>query len=137
MSNDKDEFERIDLDAMLAKREEVVGSRDSFPFVVNGKEWWCKDPKLATDDWREDLAELGEAPEDWDEEQDGRWSADPTELTEHFLGKDQADEFYAAGGQSAQLNQALEIYQERENRRRGGDPTRPSSRATRRRQKRR
>lgn len=123
----------IDFDAILAKREEEVGSRDKFPFVFGGKTWWVVDPTLADDDWRDELQELG-LDEDGDED------IDPVEIAEHYLGADQWEQFVAAGGRSAYVLQALKIHVERQTDTDAeGRPTQRSrsSRAIRRRSKRR
>lgn len=118
----------IDIDAMLAKREEEVGYKDRFPFIAAGKTWWAVDPTLAADEWLDELDELNDERDDDDaptgDYRDG--------LVDLYLG-DQAEAFRAAGGQSRHLNAALRIYLEQQR----TDPTLQPSRSTRRRSKRR
>ncbi|WP_157095442.1 hypothetical protein, partial [Hoyosella altamirensis] len=49
----------IDYDALLAKREEVIGSRDKFPFVFAGEVFWIIDPTVASDAFNDELKLLG------------------------------------------------------------------------------
>ena len=118
----------INIDAMLAKREEELGSADRFPFIAKGETWQAVDPSLADDDWQNELDDL-------------RADLDDDELTisefrdaliDLYLGDEQAERFRAAGCEFRHLNAALEIYAEQK-----ADPTRRSSRSTRRRSKRR
>lgn len=137
----------IDFDAILAKRKEEVGSPDRFPLVFAGQTWWVMDPTLADDDWTEDLRDLGyEKDEDGNliEDEDGNLveldSVNTIALAEHYLGEKQYEKFAAAGGRSAYVLQALKIHLERQSDKDAeGRPTQRSrsSRATRRRQKRR
>lgn len=130
----------IDFDALLAKREEVIGSRDKFPFLFAGDKWWIFDPELVDDAWRDRLQEITNKPDDWDDTVDGWWSVDALEWIEHWFGPDQLDEatdFVEAGGHMGVINRVLEVYQDRKRRQRGTDPTRRPSRATRRQSRRR
>ncbi|MFI2216524.1 hypothetical protein ACH47B_06530 [Rhodococcus sp. NPDC019627] len=119
----------IDLDAMLAKREEAVGSRDQFPFGFAGRVWWSMDPTLADDDWTAELRAISEDPD-----------TVPGDVTAHYLGEEQWAEFKAAGGSSSLWSQALNAYLERQQSLDdAGNPTqgRRFSNRTQRRQKRR
>lgn len=129
----------INLDAILAKREEEVGSRDRFPFVFGGKTWWAMDPTLADDAWQDELHDLG-----MEEDEDGNLiesdDVDTVAIAEHYLGVDQWKKFVEAGGQSSYFLHALRIHAEQSTGKDSeGRPTRRSrsSRATRRQSKRR
>lgn len=74
----------IDLDAILAKREEVTGSKDTFSFTFAGKKWTAKDPIVADDEWKEDLADC----------------EGDIEVAEHYMGEDQYTAFVEAGGRA-------------------------------------
>ncbi|EGD24652.1 hypothetical protein [Prescottella equi] len=137
----------IDFDAILAKRQEEVGSRDRFPLVFAGQTWWVMDPTLADDTWTEELRDLGyEQDEDGNviEDDEGNPieldSVDTVALVEHYLGTKQWEKFREAGGQSSYVLQALKIHLERQSDKDAdGRPTQRSrsSRAIRRRSKRR
>lgn len=117
----------IDIDAMLAKREEEIGSTDRFPFIARQGTWWAIDPSLASDEWQDQLDDLNA-----DKEDGAITAADyRQELIDLYLGE-KAEEFREAGGELKHLNAALEIYVGQKQ-----DPTRGSSRSTRRRSKRR
>ncbi|SFA60801.1 hypothetical protein SAMN05444374_11627 [Rhodococcoides kroppenstedtii] len=88
---------QIDLDAIAAKREEELGSADTFPFVFKGQTWNCKDPNEITDTEKFELQDI--APSDLDG------------IIDFYLG-DQADEFRAAGGGTTQIDKALTAWQE-------------------------
>ena len=118
----------IDVDAMLAKREEVVGSKDRFPFVVFGETWWCLDPRLADDELQDELTDLRDDLDDG--EIDSREFR--TLLIDLYLGEEQGEKFRTAGGQVRHLNAALQAYADT-----AADPTRKSSRASRRQSRRR
>lgn len=118
----------IDIDAMLAKREETIGSKDRFPFVVLGETWWCLDPRLSDDSFQDELTELRD---DLDEGEIDSVEF-RTELIDLYLGDEQGEKFRAAGGQVKHLNAALEAYADT-----AADPTRKSSRASRRQSRRR
>ncbi|WP_458681953.1 hypothetical protein [Prescottella equi] len=129
----------IDFDAILAKREEEVGSRDRFPMVFAGQVWQIVDPTLADDEWRDELADIGV-----EEDEDGNLiepdDVDPVLIVEHYLGAEQWEKFVAAGGQSAYVLRALKIHVDRQtDKDADGRPTQRSrsSRAIRRRSKRR
>lgn len=129
----------IDFDAILAKREEEVGSRDQFPMVFAGQVWLVMDPTLADDDWRDELHDLG-VEEDENGDLIESDDVDLVLMAEHYLGAEQWEKFVAAGGQSAYVLQALKIHVGRQSDRDGdGRPTQRSrsSRAIRRRSKRR
>lgn len=84
----------INLDAILAKREESTGSKDNFTFEFAGKTWTAKDPIVADDEWKDELGEL---------------SGD-VEVAEHYLGFDQYDEFLAAGGRAGYVLLAVKEF---------------------------
>ena len=47
------------LSEMLAKRRETLGSETRFEWPVDDeKSFWVLDPKLATDEWRDEFAQL-------------------------------------------------------------------------------
>lgn len=128
--------EMIDVDAMLAKRAEEVGSVDKFPFMFKGnlpeaKQWWAVDPLVADDDWHDDLREISE-----DED------ATLEDIAAHYLG-DQWDAFKEAGGHSGIWRLVFNDFQVKHQRSMGmdadGNPTRGrrSSNRAQRRQKRR
>jgi hypothetical protein len=104
----------IDLDAMLAKREEEVGSPDRFPFTFKGETWWGLDPILASDEWKDELREISN-----DED------VTPADVAEHYLGEEQWARFVAAGGSSGLWSQALSQYLDNQRSAdESGDPTR-------------
>lgn len=95
MSNAND----IDLDAILAKRSETLGegagdAGDSFGFTFAGRRWTMRDPVLADDEWKDELAEL---------ETD-------IDVAEHYMGVEQYEEFIDAGGSSGRALLALSEY---------------------------
>lgn len=119
----------IDLDAMLEKRLEVVGSADKFPFTYKGETYWGTDPTLADDDWTDELRALSRDPE-----------AGPVDVAAHYLGEEQWEKFSEAGGSANLWGQALQAYLEKQREvDAGGHPTRAPSFSNRsqRRQKRR
>ncbi|MCY1656368.1 hypothetical protein OVA21_03920 [Dietzia sp. SL131] len=128
MAMDKFSDKPIDIDAMLAKREEVVGSADRFPFIALGETWWCIDPRLADDSLQYDLEDLRDDLDDGEIDS----SEFRTALIDLYLGDEQGEKFRATGGQMKHINAALEAYADTQ-----ADPTRRSSRATRRRANRR
>ncbi|OZF41918.1 hypothetical protein [Rhodococcus sp. 14-2470-1a] len=89
----------IDLDAMLEKRQEEVGSVDRFPFTFKGIQWWGMDPILADDPWKDELREISR-----DEE------STPADVAAHYMGEEQWEKFVEAGGSSGLWSQALSQY---------------------------
>ena len=94
----------IDLDAMLEKREEALGSRDRFPFVFKGETYWCVDPTLADDDWTAELKEISEELRSEDSE------LEDAAVPRHYLGDEAWEKFVAAGGSSNLWGHALNQY---------------------------
>ena len=102
----------IDLDAVLAKRQEVTGSEgDTFGFTFAGRRWTMVDPLLAEDDWKEELADL---------ELD-------VDVARHYMGDDQYDEFIASGGKSGGALLALREYMQKVTDEMEAGPTRRST----------
>lgn len=114
----------IDLDAIAAKREEEIGSADSFPFVYKGRTWQCLDPLLHDDETKRELQELDT------EDLDG--------FLDIYLG-DQVADFKELGGGTSQVNAAIKIWIDYNTDDSGSGPTRrtTSSNRTQRRSKRR
>lgn len=113
----------IDMDALLAQREEATGSADTFAFTFKGERWTAKDPIMADDDWKDELAEL---------------SSD-VEVAMHYLGEDQYEKFLEAGGRNGVVLLAVQQYMRTQQAQdRDGRPTRRSgsSASTRKRSKR-
>jgi hypothetical protein len=112
----------IDMDAILAQREEATGSADSFGFTFKGQRWTAKHPLLADDAWGEQLAELTET----------------VDVAAHYMGEEQWERFVAAGGYAGIVIFAVREEGKRMTAENEGSPTRSStsSRAVRRRQKR-
>lgn len=112
----------IDMDAILAQREEATGAADTFAFTFKSQRWTAKHPLLADDEWNEQLQEL----------------QGNVEVAEHYMGADQYEQFTEAGGYAGVV-----IFAVREEARRmanettDGRPTRSSnsSERTRRRSK--
>lgn len=115
------------LDTMLAKREEELGSKDRFDWAASEDiTFSILDPRLMTDDQRDELALLRRDLESGE--------ILPSEFADGYLEMyldDQVDEFLDVGGTSAILTEVISAYVEQM------DPTRRSSRTTRRRSKRR
>ncbi|WP_053061990.1 hypothetical protein [Rhodococcus sp. ARP2] len=84
----------IDLDAILDKRQEETGSRDTFPFVFAGQTWHCMDPVVAEADWKDGL---GECETD-------------AEVAEHYLGEEAYEQFLAAGGRPGYVVLAIQTF---------------------------
>ncbi|MEV5543118.1 hypothetical protein AB0L13_40485 [Saccharopolyspora shandongensis] len=84
----------IDMDSILAQREEATGSADTFGFTFAGQRWTAKDPVMADDEWKNELAEL---------------SSD-VEVAVHYLGEDQYEQFVAAGGRNGIVLLAVREY---------------------------
>ncbi len=126
-----DRNQEIDLGAMLEKRKEVVGSSDQFPFKLFGETFWITDPKLATDEWVEELDDIDDG--------------DVVGIAIHYIGgEDNYDRFKAVGKEhghdvgAMQILEVLRTYSERQEERDGDDPTRrPSSNRFQRRSRRR
>lgn len=114
----------IDIDAILAKRQEVTGHANKFPFIALGKEWMCMAPDLGSDDFKAELADLNIQVEDGTiSEHDAT-----VEMAHLWLGEEQADDFLdltAAAGVSSSwiLQQAISNYSDQVS----ANPTRPSS----------
>ncbi|WP_263251636.1 hypothetical protein [Saccharopolyspora rosea] len=87
----------IDMDALLAQREEATGSADTFAFTFAGQRWFAKDPIMADDDWKTELAEL----------------ASDVEVAEHYLGAEQYERFVEAGGRNGVVLLAVREYTKR------------------------
>lgn len=47
----------LNIDQMLQKRREEVGSKDRFPVIVNATTFWLKDPTIANREWNDHLAD--------------------------------------------------------------------------------
>lgn len=90
----------VDLDAILAKRQEEVGSRDQFPAAAYGSTWWVMDPKLAPDEWLDELEDLRNE------------EAGTVDLAAHYLGPEQWEKFRAAGGRASDVLSIVEQYVE-------------------------
>lgn len=84
----------INIDAILAKREEATGSKDTFTFQFKDRTWTAKDPIVADDEWKDELGEL---------------SGD-VDVAEHYLGFDQYDEFLEAGGRAGYVLLAVKEF---------------------------
>ena len=102
----------IDMDAILAQREEATGSPDSFAFTFRDREWTCTDPITAADDWKEALDEL----------------QGDVEVAEHYLGDDQYAAFVEAGGRAGYVLLAIAQYMKQV--RAENDEGRPTRRST-------
>ena len=93
----------IDLDAMLDKREEEVGSRDKFPFVFKGDVFWAADPSLTDDDWAEEFEHI--------KSELARGEMSQVDVAIHYMGEEEWERFRAAGGNSNIFGQALMLFQ--------------------------
>lgn len=122
------------LDQLKAKRAETLGSDDCFPWEASADlTLQIKDPRVADVEWRDELAILRTQLEDGEllpsEFRD--------EMLELYLGEDatgvpdQVAAFTEAGGTSEILGEVIESWVEQ------SDPTRTSSRSSRRQSKRR
>lgn len=122
------------LDQMKTKRAETLGSEDCFPWEASESlTLHIKDPRMADVEWRDELAILRTQLEDGD--------ILPSEFRDEmlnlYLGEDytgvadQVELFTEAGGNSEILGEVIESWVEQ------SDPTRKSSRSTRRQSKRR
>ena len=129
------------LSEMLATRKESVGSETRFEWPVDDeKSFLVLDPRLATDEWRDELSDLGRRFQ--------RNEIAPSECSEEIIamylddeddGLDQSEEYIALfeafesplSTARDMLQQAVQSWSEQT------DPTQKSSRATRRQSKRR
>ncbi|MGW1678498.1 hypothetical protein [Saccharopolyspora shandongensis] len=84
----------IDMDALLAQREEATGSADTFAFTFAGQRWFAKDPIMGDDEWKDELAEL----------------MTDVDVAEHYLGAEQYEKFVAAGGRAGIVHLAIREY---------------------------
>ncbi|AOE44365.1 tail assembly chaperone [Gordonia phage Ghobes] len=134
----KNEVVDVDLDALLAQREEARANGsvtvhqftfdgetvektegDTFSFKVFGKTWVCRDPQYLTDDEKDQLSPL-------------QFDSD---VAAWYLGEEQYDQFTAAGGESWLFLRAFADYQKKVRDENQGNPTR-LNRSSRRAQKR-
>lgn len=127
------------LSEMLAKRRETLGSETRFEWPVDDeKSFWVLDPKLADDDWRDEFAQLQQDAKDGD--------IMPSEFQQAVIEMllddddlDQSSEYIAMFGEFPSpmqaaydlLTETMRSWTEQT------DPTRQSSRSTRRNVKRR
>ncbi|MGW1680556.1 hypothetical protein [Saccharopolyspora sp. NPDC002376] len=110
----------IDMDAILAQREEKTGSADTFSFTFKGERWVAKDPVMADDAWKDDLADL----------------ATDVEVAEHYMGAEQYAKFIEAGGRNGVVLLAVAEHTKRmQAEDRDGRPTRSSVSSARRRKR--
>lgn len=112
----------IDMDAVLAQREDATGTAgDSFTFTYKAQQWICKDPLLAEDAWKSDLREC----------------VTDVDVAIHHLGEEQYEKFVDAGGKSGVVVLAIREQMNSLTAESQGRPTRPSkySGSTRRRSK--
>ncbi|AOE44366.1 tail assembly chaperone [Gordonia phage Ghobes] len=112
----KNEVVDVDLDALLAQREEARANGsvtvhqftfdgetvektegDTFSFKVFGKTWVCRDPQYLTDDEKDQLSPL-------------QFDSD---VAAWYLGEEQYDQFTAAGGESWLFLRAFADYQKK------------------------
>lgn len=122
------------LSEMLATRKEALGSEDRFEWPVDDeRSFLVRDPNMATEEWRDDLAQLGRDLKDGEllPSEFGR------ELLEMYLD-DQTDDYLALfEGMSDPVTTARELLTDAvKSWVEQTDPTPQSSRATRRRSKR-
>lgn len=101
----------IDMDAVLAQREDATGTAgDSFTFSFKGSEWICKDPLLAEDSWKQELREC----------------VTDVDVAIHHLGEEQYERFIDAGGRSGIVVLAIREQMRTLTDESGGRPTRSS-----------
>lgn len=101
----------IDMDALLAQREDATGTAgDSFSFTYKMQQWICKDPLLAQDEWKAGLREC----------------VTDVDVAIHHLGEDQYERFVEAGGRSGVVVLAIREQMHKLTDDVGGRPTRPS-----------
>lgn len=102
----------IDMDAILAQREEATGSSDHFAFTFKGKDWSCTDPVTGSDEWKDGLYDL---------ETD-------VDVAEYYLGAEQYAKFVDAGGRAGYVILAVNQYmQKMRSETADGRPTRRSN----------
>lgn len=110
----------IDMDALLAQREEATGSADTFAFTFKGERWQAKCPIMADDEWKDELREL----------------ASDVDVAEHYLGVEQYERFVAAGGRAGVVVLAVREYMRSQQAEDGqGRPTRRSASSAKRRKR--
>lgn len=129
------------LSEMLAKRREVIGSETRFEWPVDDDlSFQVLDPRLASDEWRDDFSELGRRFKDSE--------LTPSEFSEDIIamflddedeGLHQSEDYLALfESLPSPLQAARELLQEAvQSWTEQTDPTRTSSRSTRRSSKRR
>lgn len=74
----------FDLDAIVAQRREATGG-DDIVFTWAGQEFRFPHPLLASDEWKEEVAEAG---------------SDDVSAVRAMLGEEQYDRFHELGGQA-------------------------------------
>jgi hypothetical protein len=74
----------FDLDAIVAQRREATGG-DDIVFTWAGQEFRFPHPLLASDEWKEEVAEAG---------------TDDVNAVRAMLGEEQYDRFHELGGQA-------------------------------------
>lgn len=101
----------IDMDAVLAQREDATGTAgDSFTFTYKQQSWVCKDPLMADDEWKVGLREC----------------VTDVDVAIHHLGQDQYEKFVDAGGKSGVVVMAIREQMKTLTDEVGGRPTRSS-----------
>ena len=99
------------MDAILAQREDATGTDgDSFTFSYKGHQWICKDPLVASDDWKTELRDC----------------VTDVDVAIHHLGEEQYERFVDAGGRSGVVVLAIREQMRRLTDDSGLRPTRPS-----------
>lgn len=127
------------LSEMLAKRKEELGSDTRFEWPVDDKKsFWVLDPKCATDDWNDEFAQLQQDFRDG-EVLPSDFQRAAIEMLLDDDKYDQADEYIAMfDGFPSPMQAASELLMETlRSWTEQTDPTRTSSRSTRRNAKRR
>ncbi|MER7014562.1 hypothetical protein ABT324_24320 [Saccharopolyspora sp. NPDC000359] len=110
----------IDMDALLAQREEATGSPDTFAFTFKGEQWEAKCPIMADDEWKDELRELSH----------------DIDVAEHYLGVEQYQRFTATGGRAGVVLLAVREYMRTQQDQDGqGRPTQRSTSSARRRKR--
>lgn len=111
----------IDIDTVLAQREEATGSADTFAFTFKGQEWYCKDPVTADDEFKDSILDV----------------ENDRELAEAYLGEEQYARFSEAGGRAGYVVLAINQYMQRmqEQQRDSARPTRRSNSSAKRRKR--
>lgn len=113
----------INIDEILAKRQEVTGHANKFPFQALGRQWLCYAPDLSDDDFKQELQDLSDAMEertiatkDWQAEFAYLW-----------LGEEQGAEFLEAAAKAEiSSNWILQTALGKYNEQVAANPTRPS-----------